>query len=71
MTKKFKAVGEVIDTIRGVFAGLYITSNLAEYVFQFKPWLKMKYGLRSMVYVFMIMLSYVLGTIGNDIRSGK
>ena len=69
LVEKFEAAGEVIDTVRNVFAGRYITSNLAEYVFQFKPWLKTKHGLKSVDYVFVMMLSYVLGTVGNNIRS--
>ena len=50
---------------------MYITSNTAEYLFQLKPLLKMKHGLRSVEYVFVTMLSHVLGTIGNDIKSDE
>ena len=69
LVERFEAANKVIKVVREVFAGRYITSNMAEYVFQFKPLLKMKHGLKSVEYVFVTMLSHVLGTVGNDIRS--
>ena len=69
LVKRFDDARETIEAVRGVFAGKYITSNMAEYTFQFKPWLKTRHGLKDATYVFVMMLGYVLGTVGNDVRS--
>ena len=55
---------KVIKVVREVFAGRYITSNMAEYVFQFKPLLKMRHGLKSVEYCLCQCLVKFWGPLG-------